>query len=71
MIGLTFSGVAVMAVWLTFSAVGALLGKCAAVVLRSSTAKRSEWTALGGAVGCVSGFLAMIEAIANMAGVTS
>jgi hypothetical protein len=51
------------AVWLTTSGLGAMLGNFAGVVLRKSAEKRLHWTALGGALGCGCGFLAMLVAI--------
>jgi hypothetical protein len=53
-------GAAMVAVWLTGSGLGAMLGNFAAVVLRKSAEKRSHWTALGGALGCGWGLLAMV-----------
>jgi hypothetical protein len=57
------SGAAMVAVWLTTSGVGAMLGNFAAVVLRKSAEVRSNWIAVGGAFGCAWGVLVMIFAI--------
>ena len=61
-----FGSVGVVTVWPILSGAGVMLGNFAAVVLRKPAEKRSEWTALGAAVGCVFGFFAMIGAIANV-----
>ncbi|HEX4732628.1 MAG TPA: hypothetical protein VH299_15255 [Solirubrobacterales bacterium] len=58
------SGAAIVAVWVTPSGFGAMVGNFAAIVLGRSVEERSDWTACGGAVGCVVGFLAMLLAIA-------
>jgi hypothetical protein len=57
------NGAAMVAVWLTTSALGAMLGNFAAVALRRSAEERSNWIALGGALGCAWGLLLMIFAI--------
>jgi hypothetical protein len=57
------NGVAMAAIWLTVSGIGAMLGNFAAVVLGKSAEKRSHWTASGGALGCGVGLLAMLVAI--------
>jgi glycopeptide antibiotics resistance protein len=57
------NGVAMAAVWLTGSGLGAMLGNLAAVVFGKSAEKRSQWIAVGGALGCGWGFLAMVLAI--------
>jgi hypothetical protein len=46
------NGAAMVAVWLTTSAFGAMLGNFAAVALHRSAEERSNWIALGGALGC-------------------
>jgi hypothetical protein len=60
-----FDGEAVAAVWLISSGVGATFGRLVATSLRRPRGLRSEWTAIGGAVGCAWGFLAMVAAIAS------
>jgi hypothetical protein len=57
------NGVAMAAVWLTGSGLGAMLGNFAAVILSKSVEERSRWTAVGGAFGCGFGLLAMVVAI--------
>ncbi len=57
------NGVAMAAVWLTASGIGAMLGNFVAVVLRRPASERSEWIAFGGAVGCAIGLLLMIFAL--------
>jgi uncharacterized protein YqgC (DUF456 family) len=64
-INLIFSGVGVVAVLPVLSGAGVMLANFAAVVLGKPAAQRSEWTALGAAVGCVCGFFAMLAAIAT------
>jgi hypothetical protein len=56
------NGVAMAAVWLTGSGLGARLGNLAAVALRRSAEDRSDWIAIGGALGCAWGLLAMVVA---------
>jgi hypothetical protein len=56
------NGAAVVAVWLATSGIGAMLGNFAAVALRRSAEERSDWIALGGALGCAWGFLLMVLA---------
>jgi uncharacterized protein YqgC (DUF456 family) len=58
------NGAAMVAVWVTLSGFGAMVGNSAAIALGRSVEERSDWTACGGAVGCVVGFLAMLLAIA-------
>jgi hypothetical protein len=58
-------GEAIAIVWLTFSGVGAMVGRLAASLTHRPRMVRSEWTAIGGAVGCAWGFLAMIGAMAT------
>jgi len=57
------NGAAMVAVWLTGSGLGAMLGNVAAVTLRRSAEERSNWIALGGALGCGGGLLGMVFAI--------
>ncbi len=59
-----FIGTAVLGVWLAFSGFGAVLGRATAAALHRSE-RRSEWAAIGGAVGCAWGLLAMVAAIAS------
>ena len=61
-----FSGIGVVAVWPILSGFGVMLGNFAAVVLGRPAKERSEWIALGAAVGCLCGFLAMLGAIAGL-----
>lgn len=46
-------------VLLTYSGVGAMFGNLIAVALGKPAEERAEWTAIGGAVGCLLGFLMM------------
>ncbi len=62
------NGAAMVAVWLTGSGIGAMLGNFAAVILSKSAEERSHWTALGGAFGCGFGLLAMAVAIGIVTG---
>ncbi|MCW2980000.1 MAG: hypothetical protein JWO14_1727 [Solirubrobacterales bacterium] len=57
------NGAAMVAVWLTTPGLGAMLGNFAAVALRRSADERSDWIALGGALGCICGLLVMLLAI--------
>jgi hypothetical protein len=57
------NGVAMAAVWLTVSGIGAMLGNFIAVVRRMPASERSDWTALGGAIGCAIGLLLTICAL--------
>jgi hypothetical protein len=61
------NGAAMAAVWLTTSGLGAMLGNLVAIALRRSAEVRSNWIALGGALGCICGFLVMLLAIAILA----
>jgi hypothetical protein len=56
------NGAAVVVVWLATSGIGAMLGNFAAVARRRSAEERSDWIALGGALGCAWGFLLMVLA---------
>jgi hypothetical protein len=51
---------------LTYSGVGAMFGSLAALVSRRPADVRSEWTAIGGALGCVAGLLAMIVNVTGL-----
>lgn len=62
------NGVAMLAVWVTLSGFGVMLGNFAAIALRRSDQERSRWAGYCGAVGCVVGFVAMLVAIAIVTG---
>jgi F0F1-type ATP synthase membrane subunit c/vacuolar-type H+-ATPase subunit K len=63
-----FNEIGVVAVWLTGVGFGVMIGNFVAVVLRRPAKQRSEWTALGAALGCVIGFFAMVGEIAISGG---
>jgi hypothetical protein len=44
-----------ISVWLAWSGLGVMLGNFAAVAARRSPEERAEWSAFGGAAGCVIG----------------
>jgi hypothetical protein len=58
------NGVAMVAVWVTLSGFGAMVGNLLAIALRRSDEERSRWVGVCGALGSVVGFLAMLVAIA-------
>jgi hypothetical protein len=56
-----------MAVWVTPSGFGAMIGNFGAIALRRSGEERSRWAGYCGAVGCLVGVLVILLAIAIVA----
>jgi hypothetical protein len=60
------NGAAMIAVWVTISGFGAMIGNSAAILLRRSDEERSRWAGYGAAAGSAVGLLAMVVAIATV-----